>query len=91
MKKIRGDPTLNALKLGPLNKKIDSFMDCIIEDSTFLIGNNVSHETGTFYGTPWNSEKVVGRINELAPDFSHLKLALVAFSKVQRNLAMIYI
>ena len=63
MKKICGDPTFNALKLGPLNKKIDSFMDCIIEDFTFLIGNNVLHETGKFDGTPWNSERVVEKIN----------------------------
>ena len=29
-------------------------MDHIIEDPPFLVGNNVSYETGTFDGTPWN-------------------------------------
>ena len=81
MKAIHGDPTLNALDLGPLNKKIGLFMDRIIEDPTFLVGNNVSHETGTFDGTPWNSKEVVERINELASDLPYLKPALVAFFK----------
>jgi hypothetical protein len=55
MKTICGDPPLNALDLGPLNKRIGLFMDHIIEDPTFLVGNNVSHKTETFDGTPWNS------------------------------------
>jgi len=81
MKEIRGDPALNALYLGPLNKKINSFMDRIIEDPTFLVGENVSYKTGTFDGTPWNSEEVVEKINKLAPNFPHLKPALSAFFK----------
>jgi len=81
MKAIRGDPTLNALDLGPLNLKICLFMDRIIEDPTFLVGNNVSHETGTYDGTPWNSEEIVTRVNELAPYLPYLKPALVAFFK----------
>ena len=81
MKAIRGDPTLNALDLGPLNQKIGLFMDRIIEDPTFLVGNNVSYETGTFDGTPWNSKEVVKKINELASGFPNIKPALVAFFK----------
>jgi len=52
MKEIHGDPSLNALDLGPLHKTIGSFMDRIIEDPTFLVGEHVSCETGTFDGTP---------------------------------------
>ena len=85
MMTIRGDPTLNALDLGPLNKKIGVFMDHIIEDPTFLVGKNVSHETGTFDGTSWNSKEVVEKINELAPEFPNLKPALVAFFKGARE------
>ena len=81
MKTIHGDPTLNALDLGPLNQKIGLFMDRIVEDPSFLVGNNVSYETGTFDGIPWNSKEVVIRINELAIEFPDLKLALVAFFK----------
>ena len=76
MKAIHGDPTLNALDLDPLNEKIELFMDRIIEVPTFLVGSNISHETGTFDGTPWNSEEVVYRINELASDFPNLKPSL---------------
>ena len=85
MKTIHGDPTLNALDLGPLNQKIGLFMDRIIEDPSFLVGNNVSYETGTFDGIPWNSKEVVIRINELAIEFPDLKLALVAFFKGARE------
>ena len=81
MKEIRGDPTLNALDLGPLHKKINSFMDRIIEDPTFLVKENVSYETGTFDGTPWNSKEVVEIINKLAPNLPQLRPALVAFFK----------
>ena len=81
IKTIHGDPTLNDLDLGPLNQKIGLFMDCIIEDPSFLVGNNVSYETGTFDEIPWNSKEVVIRINELAIEFPNLKLALVAFFK----------
>ena len=35
------------MDLGPLNKKIQSFMKQIIEDPTSLIGENVTFETGT--------------------------------------------
>ena len=56
-------------------------MDRIIEDPTFLVGNNVSYETGTFDGTPWNSKEVVKKINELASGFPNIKPALIAFFK----------
>ena len=56
-------------------------MDRIVEDPSFLVGNNVSYETGTFDGIPWNSKEVVIRINDLAIEFPDLKLALVAFFK----------
>lgn len=81
MKAIREDPTANALDLGPLNKKIESFIVRITEDPTFLVGNNVSYETGSFDGQPWRSKVVVETINKLAPEFPHLKPALVAFFK----------
>ncbi len=81
MKAIREDPTTNALDLGPLNQKIESFMVQLIEDPTFLVGEHVSYETGSFDGKPWRSEKVVKKINELAPQFPYLKQALVAFCK----------
>ena len=81
MKTIREDPDLNALDLGPLNEKIKSFMKQIIEDPTFLIGENVTSETGTFNGQPWHSKEVVEKINKLAPDFPYLKEALIAFFK----------
>jgi hypothetical protein len=81
MKAIREDPTTNALDLGPLNQKIESFMVRLIEDPTFLVGEHVSYETGSFDGKPWRSEKVVKKINELAPQFPYLKPALVAFCK----------
>ena len=79
MKTIREDPDLNALDLGPLNKKIQSFMKQIIEGPTFLVGENVTFETGTFNGQPWHSKEVVEKINKLAPDFPYLKEALIAF------------
>ena len=53
MKAIREDPTTNALDLGPLNWKIESFMVRLIEDPTFLVGENVSYKTGSFDGKPW--------------------------------------
>ncbi|KAF8809251.1 hypothetical protein BYT27DRAFT_7232351 [Phlegmacium glaucopus] len=46
------DASLNALNLGPLHKKIESFL---------------------------HSQEVIDKINKLAPDFPHLKPALVAF------------
>jgi len=46
MKAIREDPTTNALDLGLLNKKIESFMVRLIEDPTFLVGEHVSYEKG---------------------------------------------
>ncbi|KAF8956376.1 hypothetical protein BDZ97DRAFT_1907224 [Flammula alnicola] len=79
MKAIREDPTTNALDLGPLNKKIEFFISRLIEDPTFLIGENVTHEVGTFNGTSWRSKEVIKTINTLAPEFPHLKPALVAF------------
>ena len=79
MRTIREDPDLNTLNLGPLNKKIQSFMKQIIEDPTSLIGENVTFETGTFNGQPWHSKEVVEKINKLAPDFPYLKEALIAF------------
>ena len=81
MKTIRETPSLNALDLGPLNKKIESFMRKIIEDPTFLIGENVTFETGTFNGQPWHSKEVVEKINQLTPDIPYLKEALIAFFK----------
>jgi hypothetical protein len=79
MRAIRKDASLNALNLGPLHKKIESFLVRIIEDPTFLVGEHVSHTVGTFDGTPWHSQEVIDKINKLAPDFPHLKPALVAF------------
>jgi len=79
MKAIRENPDTNALDLGPLNKKIESFIRRIIEDPSFLVGNNVTYETGTVDQQPWQSKEVVEKINKLAPEFPHLKRALVAF------------
>ena len=79
MKTLREDPTSNGLSLGPLNKKIQSFIERIIEDPTFLVGTNVTHETGTFNGQPWHSQKVVDRVNEIAPELPHLIPAIKAF------------
>ncbi|KAF8800549.1 hypothetical protein BYT27DRAFT_7245559 [Phlegmacium glaucopus] len=79
MRAIQKDASLNALNLGPLHKKIESFLVRIIEDPTFLVGEHVSHTVGTFDGTPWHSQEVIDKINKLAPDFPHLKPALVAF------------
>ena len=56
-------------------------MKQIIEDPTFLIGENVTFETGTFNGEPWHSKEVVEKINKLALDFPYLKEALIAFFK----------
>ncbi|KDR70414.1 hypothetical protein GALMADRAFT_214510 [Galerina marginata CBS 339.88] len=79
MKVIRENPEQNALDLGPLNKKIESFIKRIIEDPSFLVGENVTYETGTVDQQPWRSKEVVEKVNELAPTFPHLKEALVAF------------
>ncbi|KAF8804951.1 hypothetical protein BYT27DRAFT_7105812, partial [Phlegmacium glaucopus] len=79
MRAIQKDASLNALNLGPLHKKIESFLVRIIEDPTFLVDEHVSHTVGTFDGTPWHSQEVIDKINKLAPDFPHLKPALVAF------------
>ncbi|KAF8808386.1 hypothetical protein BYT27DRAFT_7232639 [Phlegmacium glaucopus] len=76
MRAIQKDASLNALNLGPLHKKIESFLVQIIEDPTFLVGKHVSHTVGTFDGTPWHSQEVIDKINKLAPDFPHLKPAL---------------
>lgn len=79
MKTIRENPETNALDLGPLNKKVESFIKRIIEDPSFLVGDNVTHEVGTVDQQPWRSKEVVEEINKLAPEFPHLKGALVAF------------
>jgi len=79
MKAIRENPETNALDLGPLNKKIESFIKRIIEDPSFLVGNNVTYETGTVDQQPWRSKEVVEKINKLAPQFPHLMGATVAF------------
>ena len=62
-----------------MNKKIESFIRQIIEDPSFLVGNNVAYKTGTVDQQLWPSKEVVGKINKLAPEFLHLKGALVAF------------
>ena len=64
-----------------MNKKIELFLKKIIEDPTFLIGENVTFETGTFNGQLWHSKEVVEKVNKLAPDFPYLKKALIAFFK----------
>ena len=79
MKEIRGDPTLNMLNLGPLHKKIHSFMKRISEDPSFLIGPNVTHETGTFNGEAWHNEEVIETIQRLAPSLPYLKELVAIF------------
>ena len=79
MKAIRENSETNALDLGPLNKKIELFIRRIIEDPTFLVGENVTSETGTFDGQAWRSKEVVDKINKLAPELPNLKGAIVSF------------
>lgn len=81
MQFIRKDGSLNALDLGPTNQKITEFLQRIIEDPTFLIGPNITHETGTFNGTEWENKDLVEHVNKLAPELPYLKPALVAFCK----------
>lgn len=81
MQTIRGNPSTNALDLGPLNRKISSFIERVINDPSFLIGPHVTYKTGTFNGEPWYSEDVVNHINQLEPELPHLKPAIVAFFK----------
>ena len=40
----------NVLDLGPFHMKVYHYMNCIIEDPTFLIGPAVTYETGTLDG-----------------------------------------
>ncbi|KAF8804757.1 hypothetical protein BYT27DRAFT_7234587 [Phlegmacium glaucopus] len=68
-----GEKQQNMLDLGDLHQKVYDHMQQLIENPDLLVG------VGTFDGTPWHSQEVIDKINKLAPDFPHLKPALVAF------------
>ena len=79
LKAIRSDPDINMLDLGPLHHKIASFMKRIIEDPSFLLGDNATYEMGTADGKEWHSKSVIDIINQMKPSLPHLETLLVAF------------
>jgi hypothetical protein len=76
-----GDKKINMLDLGPFHAKISSHITRIIEDPSFLVGPNVTHETGAMDGEPWQAPEVISEIQKMAPELPHLKPLLVAFFK----------
>ena len=56
-------------------------MQQIIEDSSFLVGQNATYEMGAMDGKPWESTKVFETIQKMAPELPHLTPLLVAFFK----------
>ena len=70
----------NALDLGPLHSDVEAHCDAIINTPTLLVGDDISHTTGAFYGTPWN-HLTIDSISSHQGRFPDLDRALVAFFK----------
>ena len=68
----------NALDLGPLHDDLQDHCDAVADNPELLIGNNVSHTTGAFYGTLWD-QPVIDHIISIRDQLPHLRDALVAF------------
>ena len=68
----------NALDLGPLHSDLEAHCSAIAENPAILLGNNVTYETGAFYGTPWD-QAVIDHILSIRNQLPHLDRALVAF------------
>ena len=74
-----GKKKLNMLDLGPLHQKVYTFMQRIIEDPKFLVGESVTWETGTMDGQKWESPETVEAVQKLASTLPHLVPLLRAF------------
>ena len=70
----------NALDLGPLHKDLEDHCDTVADNPELLIGDNVSHATGAFYGTSWD-QPVINHILSICNRLPHLCDVLVAFFK----------
>lgn len=60
------------LNLGPQHHKLESFMKKIIEDPSFLLGDNATYEMGTVDGKEWHSKRVFDVVKRMKPSFPHL-------------------
>ena len=74
----------NALDLGPLHGDLVAHINTLIDNPALLIGNAVSHETGAFYGTPWNQHAIDAALSR-QENLPHLNRALIAFLKGARD------
>ena len=54
-------------------------MKRIIEDPSFLLGDNATYEMGTADGKEWHSKSVIDVVNQMKPSLPHLETLLVAF------------
>jgi hypothetical protein len=81
IKQIRSaaENKVNMLDLGPLHKKVFFHMQHIIGDPTFLVGHNVTYETGALGGQEWESPKTIAAIQNMVSSLPHIKPLLVAF------------
>jgi len=70
----------NALDLGPLHSDLEAHCSAIAENPAILLGVDVSHKTGAFYGIPWD-QTVIDHILSIRNQLPHLDRALVAFFK----------
>lgn len=70
----------NALDLGPLHSNLETHCDIIAKNPMLLLGDNVLHTTGAFYGTLWD-QPVIDHILSISNQLPHLNHALIAFFK----------
>ena len=68
----------NALDLGPLHNDVESHCNAIVKNPELLIGENVSHTTGAFLGTPWD-QPIIDHILSIRDWLPHLRRALITF------------
>jgi len=74
-----GATKVNMLDLGPLHQKVYAYMQRIIGDPSFLVGNSVTWETGAMDGQMWQTPATIEAVQKIAPSLPHLKPLLVAF------------
>ena len=81
MREVRGpgSENVNLLDLGPLHDELHNHIARIIDDPSILIGANVSYESATLDGLPWEDSRAVSAVYAMADRLPFLKPTLVAF------------
>jgi hypothetical protein len=69
------------MTLGPLHKKIQAHIKCIINDPDFLIGDKGSCEFGTLTGEMWESVAIFEKIQSIKSTMPHLRPLIIWFHK----------